>query len=60
MDKQHILDIRLEVLKLCMESSSLKVQENPLERAEVLYKWVMDEEKHKPKEKVVLSETIST
>lgn len=43
-----------------MESSSLKVQENPLERAEVLYKWVMDEEKHKPKEKVVLSETIST
>lgn len=53
MDKQHKIDIRLEVLKLTMESSSLKVQENPLEKAEILYEWVMGDEKHKPKDKVV-------
>tara|TARA_B100000530_G_C15766594_1_gene411759 strand:+ start:197 stop:379 length:183 start_codon:yes stop_codon:yes gene_type:complete len=59
-DKQHIVDIRLEVLKLCMESSSLKVQENPIEKADMLVKWVLNEGQHKPKKKVVDTEVIET
>lgn len=60
MDKQHIVDIRLEVLKLCMESSSLKVQENPIEKADMLVKWVLGEGQHKPKKKVDDVEVIPT
>ena len=42
-----------------MESSSLKVQENPLQKAEELFEWVMQPSQHKPKKKVV-DEVIST
>ena len=58
-DTKDKIDIRLEILRLCMESSSLKVQENPLQKAEELFEWVMQPSQHKPKKKVV-DEVIST
>ena len=46
------MDIRLELIRLCMESGSVNIAENPTVQAEKLYDWVTMPMKHNPKKGV--------
>tara|TARA_B100000424_G_C22755488_1_gene407929 strand:+ start:141 stop:317 length:177 start_codon:yes stop_codon:yes gene_type:complete len=51
-DKKDLIDIRLELIRLCMESGSVNIAENPTVQAEKLYDWVTMPMKHNPKKGV--------